>query len=337
MTRFHWFISELTIFCVSRFLIHRSCVCVMYTAFFRPVDFKLRYEFVDLQQDGTAMGQDNECHRKFVSNQLDKKEPIVFRSSRNIFLFGRGGATSLKYVHCATNQPTNHQFVVCRWVMEWRRHSLTHPQWCCYCIARFFFLSTDVYIASKRSVTNAFESLFVACTHEHGNVCRASTATQSDRIVLVTPVPKSKYAPFCIRSMCQCGIWKRLLSNTVRSHIYFQIMEQPWYNTTTFLRGCGCNSMNTSDLPIIYTSSSREIEIHFTAVNMTTEDDPDNLHFEATYEFIKGPMACKELRKVAGGSGSISVSTDDVSQWVSWLMPPRTHTHILPILLVLVH
>lgn len=71
--------------------------------------------------------------------------------------------------------------------------------------------------------------------------------------------------------------------------------------------------MNTSDLPIIYTSSSREIEIHFTAVNMTSEDDPDNLSFEATYEFIKGPMACKELRKVSGGSGRISVSTDDVS------------------------
>lgn len=64
----------------------------------RPVNFKLRYEFVDLQQDGAAMGQDNECHRKFVSNQLDRKEPIVFRSTRNVFLFGRGGATELKYV-----------------------------------------------------------------------------------------------------------------------------------------------------------------------------------------------------------------------------------------------
>lgn len=70
--------------------------------------------------------------------------------------------------------------------------------------------------------------------------------------------------------------------------------------------------MNTSDLPIIYTSSSREIEIHFTAVNMSSNDDPDNLNFEATYEFIKGPPACKELRKVSGGSGTISVATDDV-------------------------
>lgn len=45
------------------------------------------------------MGQDNECQRKFVSNQMDKKEPIVFRSTRNIFLFGRGGAGNLKYVN----------------------------------------------------------------------------------------------------------------------------------------------------------------------------------------------------------------------------------------------
>lgn len=91
-------------------------------------------------------------------------------------------------------------------------------------------------------------------------------------------------------------------------------MEQPWYNTTTFLRGCGCNSMNTSDLPIIYTSTSREIEIHLIAINMTSNDDPDSLSFEATYEFIKGPSSCKELRKVSGGSGSISVSSDDVSR-----------------------
>lgn len=63
---------------------------------FRPVNFKLRYEFVDLQQDGMPLADSNECSRKFISNQLDKKEPIVFRSTRNIFLFGRGGATNLK-------------------------------------------------------------------------------------------------------------------------------------------------------------------------------------------------------------------------------------------------
>lgn len=53
---------------------------------------------MDLQQDGVAMGSENECQRKFVSNQMDKKEPIVFRSTRNVFLFGRGGSLNLKYV-----------------------------------------------------------------------------------------------------------------------------------------------------------------------------------------------------------------------------------------------
>lgn len=105
-------------------------------------------------------------------------------------------------------------------------------------------------------------------------------------------------------------------------------MEQPWYNTTTFLRGCGCNSMNTSDLPVIYTSSSRQIEIHFTALNMTTLDDPDNLNFEATYEFIKGPSACKELRKVSGGSGTILVSADDVSNKCICHASPKTNENI---------
>lgn len=51
---------------------------------------------MDLQQDGSPMGAENECQRKFISQQLDKKEPILFRSTRNIFLFGRGGAMNLK-------------------------------------------------------------------------------------------------------------------------------------------------------------------------------------------------------------------------------------------------
>jgi hypothetical protein len=61
----------------------------------RPLEFKLRYEFVDFLQDGQAMAGDNDCQRKFVSSLVDKREPIVFRSVKNVFLFGRGGAVNL--------------------------------------------------------------------------------------------------------------------------------------------------------------------------------------------------------------------------------------------------
>lgn len=62
----------------------------------RPLNFKLRYEFVDLLQDGQAIGSEHECNRRFVNNLGEKRESGVVRSVRNIFLFGRGGASSLK-------------------------------------------------------------------------------------------------------------------------------------------------------------------------------------------------------------------------------------------------
>lgn len=90
-------------------------------------------------------------------------------------------------------------------------------------------------------------------------------------------------------------------------------MEQSTAGPTLFQRGCGCNSSNTSDLPIVYTSSNRVLEIHFTAVNMTALDDPDHLNFEGTYEFMKLPLLCKEVKKLSGTSGTVHSAEDNVS------------------------
>ncbi|KFB42898.1 AGAP006444-PA-like protein [Anopheles sinensis] len=62
----------------------------------RPLQFALRYEFVDLLQDGTAIGSEHECNRRFASSQMERKGPHQVRSVRNIFLFGRGGAKHLQ-------------------------------------------------------------------------------------------------------------------------------------------------------------------------------------------------------------------------------------------------
>lgn len=69
---------------------------IVFFFLFRPVRFKLRYEFVDYQQDGVAMSEEKKCDRKFISVDLQRREMGKFRSVRNIFLFGRGGSSNLK-------------------------------------------------------------------------------------------------------------------------------------------------------------------------------------------------------------------------------------------------
>lgn len=58
--------------------------------------FKLRYEFIDYQQDGTPINSEHECQRKFVSTELERRDMGKFRSLRNIFMFGRGGSNDLQ-------------------------------------------------------------------------------------------------------------------------------------------------------------------------------------------------------------------------------------------------
>lgn len=66
-------------------------------SFHRPLNFRINYEFVDLYQDGMPIDNDQACSRKFVSSTLEpQNEPIMFRSIRNVFFFGRSGAINLK-------------------------------------------------------------------------------------------------------------------------------------------------------------------------------------------------------------------------------------------------
>lgn len=46
---------------------------------------------------------------------------------------------------------------------------------------------------------------------------------------------------------------------------------------------------------------------------MTALDDPDHLNFEATYEFMKLPLLCKEVKKLRGTSGTVHATEDNVS------------------------
>lgn len=114
----------------------------------------------------------------------------------------------------------------------------------------------------------------------------------------------------------------RVDDDTQRSFCYgdnsakVQVFERPWHDSVIFVRNCICNSSEseTSALPITYVSTSREVEVHFSAINMTRFDDPDTLNFQATFEFIK-PIAskCKESRRKLGSEGIIFLNEGEVS------------------------
>lgn len=118
----------------------------------RPLTFRLKYEFVDLQQDGiptVAAGAPNtstgvggsgisspasvslspsavsgmDCNRRFVSSLMERKELNVFRGVRNVFFFGRGGAANLSCVHRFEAQRGERVRVVIRRVLTGRNRT----------------------------------------------------------------------------------------------------------------------------------------------------------------------------------------------------------------------
>jgi hypothetical protein len=112
----------------------------------------------------------------------------------------------------------------------------------------------------------------------------------------------------------------RVENDTQRSFCYgdntakVQIFERPWHDSVLFVRNCICNSMNSTLQPITYVSSGREVEVHFTAINMTRYDEPDTLNFQATFEFIKPSIAskCKDSRRKLGSEGIIRLNEAEV-------------------------
>lgn len=101
-------------------------------------------------------------------------------------------------------------------------------------------------------------------------------------------------------------------------------MERPWHESILFPRSCVCNTTNTSHLPVVFTSTSREVEVHFTAINMTPFDDPDNIFFEGTFEFMPGPRQCKDVRRRNGPNGMIRLAESEPEcRNKPWLIEPK--------------
>ncbi|XP_046807625.1 uncharacterized protein LOC111683168 isoform X2 [Lucilia cuprina] len=220
----------------------------------RPLEFKLKYEFIDLHQDGLPMGGGElDCNRKFVSNLMDRKDPAIFRSVRNIFLFGRGGTRNLKCVYKFEGMRSERVRIKLRKVTTMNRH----------CMSRV-----------DEDINRSF--------------CYGDTSVK------------------------------------------VEIFERPYHDTILLPRGCLCNSSNSSHLPVEYTSTSNDVEVHFTAYNMTTLDDPDALNFEGMFEFIKGPSNCKDGRRKFGPSGTIDMTFGDMEcRTRPWLIEPSNGNKFL--------
>ncbi|KAG5680520.1 hypothetical protein PVAND_010026 [Polypedilum vanderplanki] len=129
----------------------------------------------------------------------------------------------------------------------------------------------------------------------------------------------------------------RVENDTQRSFCYgdntakLQIYERPWHDSVPFVRNCVCNSSSHSELPITYISNSRELEVHFSAINMTRHDDPDTLNFQATFEFIKSPFQskCKDARRKLGSEGVINLNEAEFEcRSKPWLIEPSTGKYL---------
>ncbi|XP_039229997.1 uncharacterized protein LOC26536190 isoform X2 [Drosophila yakuba] len=220
----------------------------------RPLDFKLKYEFIDLHQDGLPWGGgEHDCNRKFLSSMMDRKDPAIFRSVRNIFLFGRGGTRNLK------------------------------------CIYKFEAQRGERVRIKMRKVTTTNRPCF------------------------------SRVDEDINRSFCYGDTSVRV-----------EIFERPYHDSILLHRGCMCNSSNQSHLPVEYTSTSRDVEVHFIAQNMTTLDDPDTVNFEGMFEFVKAPTSCKDGRRKFGPSGTIDMTFGDVEcRSRPWLIEPSNGNKFL--------
>ncbi|KAM8710823.1 hypothetical protein ACLKA7_017451 [Drosophila subpalustris] len=220
----------------------------------RPLDFKLKYEFIDLHQDGLPQGGGElDCNRKFVSSLMDRKDPAIFRSVRNIFLFGRGGTRHLK------------------------------------CVYRFEALRGERVRIKLRKVTTANRPCYARLDEDIN------------------------------RSFCYGD-----------TNVRVEIFERPYPDSILLHRGCVCNSSNQTHLPVEYTSTGRDVEVHFIAHNMTTLDDPDTANFEGMFEFVKAPTSCKDGRRKFGPSGTIDMTFGDIEcRSRPWLIEPSNGNKFL--------
>lgn len=78
-------------------------------------------------------------------------------------------------------------------------------------------------------------------------------------------------------------------------------------------RACLCDNSSLASRPMVFLSSSRTLEIHFTAKDMKITEDFTSLNFHATFELVKMP-ACPRQQRLRGDGSDIHFNSPPVDR-----------------------
>ncbi|KAL3272513.1 hypothetical protein HHI36_013989 [Cryptolaemus montrouzieri] len=89
--------------------------------------------------------------------------------------------------------------------------------------------------------------------------------------------------------------------------VELSVWDLPWTDVE-LPKACLCDNTSLSNKPLVFLSSSRHLELHFTAKDMNMTEDFTVLHFHATFEIIKMP-SCPRQQRVRGYGGDVQFNT----------------------------
>lgn len=114
----------------------------------------------------------------------------------------------------------------------------------------------------------------------------------------------------------------------MNSHVSeLRVWEVPWRDTR-IPRACICDNFTLSAVnprPLVFLSSSRFMEIHFTLTKMNITEDFRDLYFFATFEMIRMPE-CPRRQRLRGSGGEVEFinpplsRTDMYCEGLPWLV-----------------
>lgn len=159
---------------------------------------------------------DQGCNRKFVSNQnYPQNEPIVFRSIRNVFFFGRSGTINLK----------------------WEQKNFFH-----FLFIKNFYPLPVACIASRHNVENGFSSKYIKWCRATGRANLKRRMTRNDHSVMETiqqsfkslnglgTILRCSFGTVSV-TFPQCTTYPSLTSQVVEN-LRFTSQQSTWRNMT---------------------------------------------------------------------------------------------------------
>ncbi|KAJ8948652.1 hypothetical protein NQ318_022720 [Aromia moschata] len=106
-----------------------------------------------------------------------------------------------------------------------------------------------------------------------------------------------------------------------------RVFERPWRDVRV-PKSCVCDNSTLSNKPIVFISSSRTLELQFTAKDMNITEDFTVIHFHALFEIVKMPD-CPRNQRLRGDGGDVQFANppvdraDSLCTGLPWLVEAR--------------